>query len=39
LLDYRQLVSYGMFKDEPPSGRFGLVEMEHADGKYYAFRR
>jgi len=28
-----------LFKDEPPSGRFGLVEMEHEDGKYYAFRR
>jgi esterase/lipase superfamily enzyme len=28
-----------LFKDEPPSGRFGLVEMEHEDGKYYAFKR
>ena len=28
-----------LFKDEPPSGRFGLVAMEHEDGKYYAFRR
>jgi esterase/lipase superfamily enzyme len=28
-----------LFKDELPSGRFGLVEMEHEDGKYYAFRR
>jgi esterase/lipase superfamily enzyme len=28
-----------LLKDEPPSGRFGLVAMEHADGKYYAFRR
>jgi esterase/lipase superfamily enzyme len=28
-----------LFKDEPPSGRFGLVEMDHEDGKYYAFRR
>jgi esterase/lipase superfamily enzyme len=27
-----------LFKDEPPSGRFGLVEMEHEDGHYYAFR-
>jgi esterase/lipase superfamily enzyme len=28
-----------LFRDEPPSGRFGLVEMEHEDGKYYAFKR
>jgi esterase/lipase superfamily enzyme len=28
-----------LFKDEPPSGRFGLVEIEHEDGKYYAFKR
>jgi esterase/lipase superfamily enzyme len=28
-----------LFKDEPPSGRFGLVAIEHEDGKYYAFRR
>jgi hypothetical protein len=28
-----------LFKDDPPSGRFGLVAMEHADGTYYAFKR
>jgi hypothetical protein len=28
-----------LFKDEPPSGRFGLVAMEHKEGKYYAFKR
>jgi hypothetical protein len=28
-----------LFKDEAPSGRFGLVEIEHEDGKYCAFRR
>jgi esterase/lipase superfamily enzyme len=26
-----------LFKDEPPSSRFGLTEMEHAEGTYYAF--
>jgi kumamolisin len=28
-----------LFSDEPASGRFGLVEREHVDGKYYAFKR
>jgi esterase/lipase superfamily enzyme len=27
-----------LFKDEPPAERFGLTEMQHPDGKYYAFR-
>jgi esterase/lipase superfamily enzyme len=27
-----------LFKDEPPSGRFGLVEMQHENGKYYVFK-
>jgi len=27
-----------IFKDEPPYLRFGLMEMEHPEGKYYAFR-
>ena len=26
-----------IFKDDPPDNRFGLREMQHADGKYYAF--
>ena len=25
-------------RDELPSGRFGLMEMEHKNGKYYAFK-
>jgi esterase/lipase superfamily enzyme len=25
-------------KDEPPAKRFGLVEMEHTDGKFYVFK-
>jgi esterase/lipase superfamily enzyme len=27
-----------LFKDELPAQRFGLMEMQHVDGKYYAFR-
>lgn len=27
-----------LFKDDPPSRRFGLIEREHPVGKYYAFR-
>jgi esterase/lipase superfamily enzyme len=27
-----------LFDDKPPSGRFGLYEIQHAAGKYYAFR-
>jgi esterase/lipase superfamily enzyme len=27
-----------LFKDDPPAERFGLTEMQHPDGKYYAFR-
>jgi esterase/lipase superfamily enzyme len=27
-----------LFKDDPPGARFGLMEMQHPDGKYYAFR-
>ena len=27
-----------LFKDDPPSGRFGLVKMEHKDGPYCAFK-
>jgi esterase/lipase superfamily enzyme len=27
-----------LFNDEPPVARFGLSEMQHADGVYYAFR-
>jgi len=27
-----------LLKDDPPTSRFGLVEVEHRDGKYYAFR-
>jgi esterase/lipase superfamily enzyme len=26
-----------LFNDHPPSNRFGLRPMQHADGKYYAF--
>jgi len=25
--------------DKPPAGRFGLMPMEHKDGRYYAFRK
>ena len=27
-----------LFRDDPPGARFGLQEMLHADGKYFAFR-
>jgi esterase/lipase superfamily enzyme len=27
-----------LFKDDPPLARFGLSEMQHADGVYYAFK-
>jgi esterase/lipase superfamily enzyme len=27
-----------LFKDDPPAERFGLMEMQHPNGKYYAFR-
>jgi esterase/lipase superfamily enzyme len=28
-----------LFDDKPPAGRFGLMPMEHKDGRYYAFRK
>ena len=28
-----------LFDDKPPAGRFGLMAMEHKDGRYYAFRK
>jgi hypothetical protein len=27
-----------LFKDDPSASRFGLKEMAHADGEYYAFK-
>lgn len=28
-----------LFDDKPPSSRFGLMPLDHKDGRYYAFRR
>jgi esterase/lipase superfamily enzyme len=27
-----------LFNDDGPAGRFGLQEMQHTDGRYYAFK-